>query len=106
MAAYLVSGVWKDTDGVITHYSFHTHNQQDKSYGPLTKKTKAEAIRLLETAGNSAVTMTWNYSGASWNLGETVTVVGSGTSKYLRSNPDSRLTDNLGHLIQWNDIVV
>lgn len=24
MAEYIISGVWKNTDNVITHYAFHT----------------------------------------------------------------------------------
>lgn len=104
MALYYISGVWKDTAGTITHYSFHLAKPEANSFGSLTKKTKAEAIALLET-GNSAKTITWNYGAAIWSIGESVTVIGSGANKYIKSNPDHKLTDNLGHLVNWAAIV-
>lgn len=100
MLIYRISGVWKDTTGVITAYAFHTVTATGITRA--AKKTKAQAIAILETAGNSATTWVWNYQTASWNIGETVTVVGTGNNKYLRSNPDNRLTDNLGHLIDFD----
>jgi hypothetical protein len=101
MATYRISGVWKDSSNVITHYAFH----QITSPGKVTrasKKTKAQAIALLEVTGNTATTWMWDYSNSSWKIGETVTVVGYGTAKYLRSNADNKLTDNLGHLINFD----
>lgn len=100
MAKFRISGVWKDTGNVITHYAFHTVGENSVSRA--TKKSKAQAIALLETVGNSATTWIWSYSSAGWNIGETVTVVNGVNGKYLRSNPDAKLTDNLGHLIDFD----
>lgn len=100
MAKYRISGIWKNDDNVITAYAFHTAGEN--SMGRAVKKSKAQAIALLETSGNSAMTCTWNYSTAKWNLGETVTVVNGTNGKYLRSNPDNKLTDNLEHLIDFD----
>lgn len=100
MAEFRISGIWKDTNGVITDYAFHTVT--DNGATRATKKSKAQAIALLETNGNSAVTWLWNYSSAGWKIGETVLVVNGSNGKYLRSNPDNKLTDNLGHLIDFD----
>jgi hypothetical protein len=100
MAKYRISGVWKDARSVITHYAFHTVT--DEGTTSATKKTKTEVIALLEVNGNSAVTWLWNYSSSAWKIGETVQVINGSTGKYLRSNPDSKLTDNLAHLIDFD----
>jgi hypothetical protein len=55
MATFRISGVWKDTNKVITHYAFHeviAIGRVKRS----TKTTKAKAISLLEQAGNTATT--------------------------------------------------
>lgn len=100
MAIYRISGVWKDSNNVITHYAFHTVGE--KSSTRAIKKSKAQAIELLETSGNSATTWIWNYEQAVWNNGENVQVVNGSSGKYLRSDRDNKLTDNLGHLIDFD----
>lgn len=100
MARYRISGVWKDTNNVITHYAIHKVGETSTSRA--VKTSKAEAIALLEISGNTAKTWVWNYNQAKWSLGEDVTVVRGSTGKYLRSNPDNKLTDNLEHLIDFD----
>lgn len=100
MATYRISGVWKDSIGVITHYCFHTVNQTSNSRG--IKIKKSEAIAILETNGNNATTWTWNYKNNFWSIGENVEVVGYGSNKYLRSNPNNKETDNLANLINYD----
>ena len=96
---FRISGVWKDGDGGITHYAIHDVTDTEKRHiGPAKKTAKAEAIELVETAGNTVTTIVWNYVNPGWYATEDVHVVGAGTGKYLRSDPDKRLTDNLGHL--------
>ncbi|TYZ12683.1 DUF3892 domain-containing protein [Hymenobacter lutimineralis] len=96
---FRISGVWKDGNGGITHYAIHDVTDAEKRNIDLAKKTaKAEAIKLVETAGNTVTTIVWNYVNPGWYATEDVHVVGTGTDKYLRSDPDKRLTDNLGHL--------
>ncbi|KOS07229.1 hypothetical protein AM493_15185 [Flavobacterium akiainvivens] len=102
MAEYRISGVWKDTNNTIIAYAFHTVNDTGASASRAVKKTKAQAIALLEQAGNSATTWVWSYNKCIWIIGETVTVVNGSNGKYLRSNPDNKLTDNLGHLIDYD----
>jgi len=46
MAEYRISGVWKNSNDVITHYAFHTVN--GKEITRTSKKSKADAIELLE----------------------------------------------------------
>ena len=100
MAKYRISGIWKDNSNVIIAYAFHTVGES--ATGRAVKKTKAQAIALLEISGNSATTWIWNYSTAKWNVGENVTVVNGSNGKYLRTNPDNKLTDNLEHLIDFD----
>ncbi|MFD2719572.1 DUF3892 domain-containing protein [Hymenobacter monticola] len=99
MATYRISGVWTGSGGVITHYAVHTVADTTKNTVTLASKTsKADAIRLVEQASNIVTTLVWNSTNKAWYHGEIVHVVGSGSSKYLRSKPDSSLTDNLDHL--------
>ena len=76
---------------------FEVQVRGDTNLGVRAKKiSKPQAIDILETFGNSATTWIWNYSEARWIIGETVEVVNGYSGKYLRSNPDNKLTDNLG----------
>lgn len=100
MPKFRISGVWKNNDNVITHYAFHTVDEHSTTRA--TKKTKADAIKLLESSGNVATTWVWNYNQSRWNIGENVEVVDGHDGKYLRSNPNDERTDNLGHLIDFD----
>lgn len=100
MARYKISGVWKGANGVITHYAVHPVTP----FGAITKASKiskTEVIALLEMQGNSAVVWQWSYDLARWVDGEDISVVRAGHLKYLRSNPDKQITDNLAHLIDF-----
>lgn len=100
MALYRISGVWKNTDNIITHYAFHKVGENSTSRA--IKKSKDEAIKLLEISGNRATTWVWNYQSAKWNIGEDVQIVNGNSGKFLRSNPDNTLTDNLSNLIDFD----
>ena len=101
MSTYRISGVWKDSNNVITHYAFHTVLETGNVTRSV-KKTKADAVALLETKGNTVTTWIWNSGAARWNIGEDVTVVQGAEGKFLRSNPDNKLSDNLLHLINFD----
>ena len=100
MTEFRISGVWKNSNNVITHYAFHT--VFEKSVSKSLKKSKAEAINLLEINGNFANTWLWNYSIGSWKIGQKVEVISGKDGKYLRTNPDNTETDNLSHLIDFD----
>jgi hypothetical protein len=100
MTKFRISGIWKNKDNVITHYAFHPVGEASTSRAD--KVTKAEAIKLLEIGVNSATTWIWNYKQSNWNVGENVEVVNGTYGKYLRSNPNDKTTDNLGHLIDFD----
>jgi|WetSurMetagenome_2_1015567.scaffolds.fasta_scaffold975524_1 hypothetical protein len=100
MTEFRISGVWKNSDDVITHYAFHTVYKD--GVGKAKKLAKAQAISILEIRGNTATTWMWNYKSSFWTIGENVTVVGSGNDKYLRSNPDDKTANNLEHLIDYD----
>lgn len=100
MAKFRISGVWKNSSNTITHYAFHRINEN--SVDRAVKTTKADAIKLLDIQGNSATTWIWNYNSAKWTVGENVEVVSGENGKFLRSNPNNRITDNLEHLIDYD----
>ncbi|WP_254161232.1 DUF3892 domain-containing protein [Chryseosolibacter histidini] len=100
MAKHKISGVWKDENNVITHYALHAENENVTLKA--SKISKENAISLLETSENSAVTLIWNYSRAGWDVGESVQVVNGANGKFLRSNPGNSLTDDLGHLVDFD----
>ncbi|SFB71743.1 Protein of unknown function [Zunongwangia mangrovi] len=100
MAQYRISGVWKNSEGVITHYAFHEKKSNSVSFA--NKVDKSYAIQLLENPNNSAYTWIWNYNLCKWKIGEEVKVVNGNSGKYLRSNPDKTETNNLEHLIDYD----
>lgn len=101
MTEYRISGVWKDSKNVITHYAFHTVITA-QSVTRAVKKSKAEAIKILESKENIAKTWIWNYSTNHWVIGGAVSVINGTNGKYLRSNHDNKLADNLAHLINFD----
>ena len=100
MATYKISGVWINANKVITHYAFHSKHTDSTSRAQ--KTSKVDAIRIVETPGNVVYTWVWNYEAARFENGERVEVVNGAFGKYLRSNPDKELTDNLQHLIDFD----
>lgn len=97
MADYLISGIWKDSEGTITHYAIHkTATKRARKY------TKAEAVELLEKESNSATTWLWNYDKKNWDLGEEVTVVEIKKEKFLRTKHNDKTIDNLAQLIDYD----
>ena len=100
MAEYKISGDCKDSNDVITHYAFHTVSKDGISQA--TKKSKTQTIHLIGNDANSALTWIWNYKKSFWDKGEKVTVVNGSSGKYLRSNSDNKVTDNLEHLIDFD----
>ncbi|WP_312824887.1 DUF3892 domain-containing protein [Epilithonimonas sp.] len=101
MAHYAISGVWKDSNSVITHYAVHTVNIAENTFRKAKKYTKAQAVQLLDNSLNSARTLIWNYSTERWNWGSKIDVVGSNSNRYLRTIQDSTERNNLAHLINY-----
>ncbi len=106
MAEYRISGIWTDKKGVITHYAIHQRFKEENghSIGKAVKTSKADAIVLVENKANTVKTYIWNYKLRMWEAKEDVHVAGSGSSKYLRSNHDNTVQDNLLHLIDYKFI--
>jgi len=101
MAEYRISGIWMDDDGVISHYGFHKFNDNG-TITTVRRKTKEEAVKIVNTNGNVVKTWMWDYKAAYWKDGETVIVVKGKTENYLRTEPDRTLADNLQHLINYD----
>jgi len=100
MALYRISGVWRDSNNVITHYAFHEVGKNSSSRA--TKQSKESAIKLLETPGNKGNVWVWNYQIPGWQVREVVEVANGVNGKYLRTNRGNQLTDNLEHLIDYD----
>ena len=97
MAEYGISGVWKNSNGVITHYALHSKTINGVSRA--RKISKTDAIALLEK-GNKAKTMVWNYTRKGMFFQENIIVVENPKgNKFLRSTPDNHVSDNLENLI-------
>jgi hypothetical protein len=96
MRKYEISGVWKDSNGVITHYAIQ---EVTSSRTKVLKTSKSNAIALVGNPDNKVTTILWNYKTATWNMGESVGVV---ERKFLRSYPDGKASDNLAHLIDFD----
>ncbi len=92
-----ISGVWKESNGEITHYAVHERTTSGFSLGK--KTSKQQAIRMVKNPHNKVKTWTWNYQLATWLEGEDIMVVNGKNGEYLRSHPDKKVTDNLGHLV-------
>lgn len=99
MAYYAISGVWKDENDVITDYAIHTWVGYHIGLGK--KYSKAQAIALLSNTQNSATTIVWNYNTALWSAGASVHVDGFGANRYLRTQADSIVGNNLDNLINY-----
>ncbi len=97
MAQYRISGIWKDSSGAITHYAIHEVKTDSLTRG--VKTAKSDAVKLVDNTLNTATTYLWNYKTATWNIGEPVHAV---EKKFLRSNPDGKVSDNLAHLIDFD----
>jgi hypothetical protein len=98
MAIFSITGIWK-LDDIITHYAIHTITEQSTTRG--VKTSKADAVKLIETIGNTAYTWLWDYKKEYWILGTQIEVVNGVNGKYLRSYHDDKVVDNLAHLINY-----
>lgn len=85
---------------MISAYAFH--KVEEGGMTRAKKVNKATAISRVANTENTVMTMMWDYKAASWRDGEVVDVIGTGDDRYLRTRPDSRLTDNLAHLIDYD----
>lgn len=94
---YVISGVWKDTSGNITHVMLHTGTSASFALGE--KKTEAEVIRLIRYSDATIFTMTWNYP--NWVKGAQVEVFGSS----LRTNPNASSKDNLTNSLPYHKLL-
>lgn len=100
MTTFRISGVWKDTNGTITHYAMHTETNNGTTRAK--KTSKSEAIKLVKKAENKATTWLWNYTKANWQVGEDVIVASRLGEEYLRTEPDGTIRDNLSNLINYD----
>jgi hypothetical protein len=98
-ADYFISGVWKDTSGIITHVMLLSVNEENQ-YAKGVKASCTTVIRLLKIE-KQIMTVTWGYPG--WKKGAIVTVVSENGKEYLRTVPNATEKDNLDNSIPMND---
>ncbi|WP_291132636.1 DUF3892 domain-containing protein [Flavobacterium sp. UBA7682] len=99
-ANYVISGVWKDKSGDITHVMLHSVNDGD-SWEIGEKTSEASTIALLKK-GNVIRTIVWGYPG--WTIKSKVTYVQGFGKEYLRSEANATPKDNLDNLISMKAI--
>ena len=96
MALYFISGVWKNSNGVITHLNLHKTINNGQSFDAGVKTAENKVIALI-ALGNIIRTLRWSYP--AWSPEQDVRIINVGTSKYLRSVKDGVPTNNLDNLI-------
>jgi hypothetical protein len=99
-ANYVISGVWKDSSGDITHVMLHPVNDGD-TWNMGEKTSEASTIALLKK-GNVIRTVVWGYP--SWTIKSKVTYVQAFGKEYLRSEANATPKDNLDNLISMKAI--
>ncbi|MBN8623687.1 MAG: DUF3892 domain-containing protein [Flavobacteriales bacterium] len=101
MTHYAISGVWKDSNGTITHYAVHDVDVEKNTFFKAKKYSKVQAVNLLDNSSTSARTLLWNYADECWKWGTYIDVVGTSPNKYLRTRHDGTERNNLAHLINY-----
>ncbi len=93
---YVISGVWKNSGGVITHVFIHEKTPDDFKKG--LKASGADVIKLINSK-KIVYTITWDYP--NWNWGAKVDVV----SSFLRTDRNKTAKDNLDNLINMDSLI-
>lgn len=106
MADYRITGIWTNSEGVITHYAMHLRKKkigkENFTLYKAEKVAKDDAVKLLLN-GNTAKTYMWNYKTGRFDEGAKVEVI-EGKPLFLRTDRDSTEKDNLSHLIDYGFI--
>ena len=102
MANYFISGVWKNNQNDITHIYIHD-DLPNNVFGFGRKITVTQGINLLNN-GNTLQMLDWNYTTATWQAKDFVTVVNA-ANPYLRSHKNNVINDNLDNALNYQAIV-
>lgn len=101
MSKYYVTGIWKTSNGIITHILVNTP-AENGALNPNKKWTVQEGVDFLSRSGNQLSSATWNYNRATWQEGEQIRVV---DNRFLRTVRDNRTNDNLDNLIPMHQLI-
>ena len=104
IARYFISGVWKDSAGVITHVFLHNVLANEKDLDRGVKYNEASIIDFVEKGG-IIKTIVWNYTKALWTVGAVIIVVHEGGRKFLRTKGDGTVRDNLDNLLNMRHFI-
>ena len=80
----------------ISHVLLHTSDETTLGNGVV--KSKDDVLRLLDNQ-QPIKTMRWNYTSASWIGGAKVEPYQHAGVRYLRTSPDSSVSDNLHNML-------
>jgi hypothetical protein len=108
MADYAISGVWKDSKGVITHCAVHEISiiNSFPIYSFAEKYSKERVLTLFDNQQNTIRTIVWDYAYGTWKQGAFVRPYRNGTNIYFRTIQDGTVKDNLDNLINYGWITV
>lgn len=95
--AYLISGIWYDPKGEVSHYAVHKF--LNPGVGGCRKLEKSTVIDLVEMSGKPFYIMGWDYNTGKFRQGQQIILVNNQTGKYLWTITKEQRTKNLKHLI-------
>lgn len=98
LAHYYISAVrYNDEHTHIVKVKVHV--AADDSFGSAVEWTRSEVVSSIEK-GYSFITIVRSSNGE-WHKGEDVRIITVGGVKYIRTDANSKATDNLGNLPEF-----
>lgn len=95
---FFISGVWRGVDNSISHVMLHEYDGNSLGIGE--KFDEKSIVNLIEK-GIEVSTIIWNYGTGKWKVGEKVHL--EANNSFLKTNPNKRLIDNLGNMINMKN---
>ena len=96
--AYLISGIWTDDSGKVSHYAVHQF--LNPGVGGCRKMTVTIVHDLILMSGKPFYVMGWDYKVGKFKRGQKVILMNPLGKKYLWTEKQEPHTKNLKHLIK------
>ncbi len=106
-AQYFITGVWFQTEGnsiYISHVMLHPANSDENLNGGV-KTSKDDVIAKIKS-GLIIKTLRWDYVKRTWIRGAVVHYETVGKNQYLRTVPDTTVSDNLDNMINMRQLPI
>jgi hypothetical protein len=103
MTYYVTAVRYSNNGSHISHVLIHNPGIES---GRLLKGrvlSKEDVIKLIRNK-DIVKTATFDYKSGSWHKGANINTVHNGVNSYLRTDADSTLRDNLGHLMLIDEL--